>query len=560
VQLEYVSNLKSDGAIKKALRNLPSGLDDTYERILSEILSKTPSEAQQVKAVLQWLVGSYDLLTLDQLAEAVSIQVQDTRLDRDMIFTDPEDLVALCRSLAVVDRSLEPPVVALAHFSVKEYLQSDRIALSSARFFQIKDSQVHCDLANACIQYLSFDDFADTAPKTDLATLRSTAILSSTYPLLRYAAEHWPKHLRACDMSADEFIRIIRPRLCWFLEAERGCAEGDKIGHQYSSWLGLWHFVCMACLQYNGCHDGCLYQPPIYHAILFGLEHVFDVLLPHFHDINNQFRGGWTPLTAALSARHSRIAKDLLHAGADPNVPASNKIKSLTPLHVAAENAMEDMVEALLRAGADPHARTTTGTTPFYRAARGGSMRILQMLYDAGADVNARTWDNWTALCEPILDNRVDVVQQLLLWGADCNVASIQDMTPYSLAVSLGRQEIVEVLKDKTSPEHRSARTMLVDHSQGDNTDGTIVPEQLQLGSSSVRKGIGTDFPTLKAVVTRRTVKSARIHWSTSSTVKPTLPGRWTCDRCGCNNNPALCGGRCVQCNALIASRFGGKV
>jgi hypothetical protein len=452
VQLEYISNLKSDGAIRKALRNLPSGLDDTYERILSEILSKTPAEAQQVKEVLTWLVGSYDLLTPDQLAEAISVPAQDTHLDKDMILTDSEDLIALCRSLAVMDRSFDPPIAALAHSSVKEYLQSDRIALGSAGFFHVKDLHLHRDLAEVCIKYLSFDNFADTAPMAALATEEKTAAVSSEYHLLRYAAEHWFKHLKACDISAEEFTSIVQPKLSWFLEP-------DKDGHHYSSWLSVWHFACMACVQYEACYEGCSYQPPIYHAILFDLEHAFDILLPRAHDIDGRFCGGWTPLTAALSAGHSAIAMKLLHAGADPNIATSNKIKSLTPLHVAAENAMEDMAEALLRAGADPHARTTTETTPFFRAARGGSMRVLQMLYNAGCDVNARTWDNWTAIFEPVLHNRVDILRQLLLWNADCNITNKQGLTPYSLGLSLDREEIIQILADRTLPKLRTAQT-----------------------------------------------------------------------------------------------------
>ena len=151
LHLEYVSNLRSDGAIKNALFNLPSGLDDTYERVLSEILLRTPHEAEQVKIVLRWLVGSYDLLSLDQLAEVVSVQARDTQLDMDMIVTDPEDIVASCKSLVVVDRSFDPPVAALAHSSIKEYLRSNRIAASSVSFFYVKDSDVRRDLAKTCM-------------------------------------------------------------------------------------------------------------------------------------------------------------------------------------------------------------------------------------------------------------------------------------------------------------------------------------------------------------------------------------------------------------------------
>jgi ankyrin repeat protein len=388
---------------------------------------------------------------------------------------------------------------------------------------------------------LSFDNFADTAPKAALAALTTTVAMKSTYCFLRYATQYWPNHLRACNISAQEFATVIQPRLRWFLEP-------DENGCHYSSWLSCWHFVCMACVHYSGCHEGCTYQSPIYHAILFGLEHAFDILLPGAHDLDCQFQGGWTPLTAALSARHSGIAMKLLRAGADPRVAAGPKIKSLTPLHIAAENAMEDMAEALLRAGADPHAESTSGTTPFYRAARGGSMRILQTLYDAGCEVNARTWDNWTALFEPVLDDRIDVVRQLLSWGADCNIVSAQGMTPYSLAVSLDRDEIIPVLGEKTSLKHQQAMIIEVDD-RGDHDE--ISSDLAESGSLSDSLCASNNSQSLRTSQLRSLVhqRPSRLKKQPQKG-RPSLRGWWICDRCGARNNPALCPSRCNICNS----------
>jgi len=449
VQLEYVCNFKSDGAIKAALRNLPSGLDDTYEQVLSDILQKTPAEAEIVRTILKWLFGSYYLLTPSELAEAVSIQPEDTFLDIEMIATDPEDLVALCRSLVVIDRSHDPPLVSLTHFTVKEYLRSDRLANSSASFFHMTESQVHLDLAVICTQYLAFRDFADTAPLATLATFDATALLIRRYVLLHYAAEHWAKHIKASKLCKDDFERAIRPRLQWFLQP-------DVDGHNYSSWQSVWYYGVPENEQWD---FGCFHELPFYHAILLGLEPVFDILLPQVSSINDRFKDDWTPLTAALKMRRLGIARKLLDAGADPNIAAGKNRNALTPLHVAAENGLEDMAELLLNIGADPHARTITETTPMYRAARGGSLRIMQMLHELGCDVNARTWDNWTAIFDPVLRNRIDLLEQLLLWDADCNITTRQGVTPFSLALSLGREQIVQILADKTSPECQKART-----------------------------------------------------------------------------------------------------
>lgn len=149
----------TDRAIKAALTSLPKGLDDTYERILQQIISKTPEKIEEVRLILQWLVESMAPMTLHQLAEAISIQPDDNKLDPDGITTDPEDLVAMCRSLVVLDRSIHPPVVRLAHFSVEEYLLSDYITHSSVACFHIDPSVVDLKIAQTCIQYISFQDF-----------------------------------------------------------------------------------------------------------------------------------------------------------------------------------------------------------------------------------------------------------------------------------------------------------------------------------------------------------------------------------------------------------------
>lgn len=447
VQLEYVSGFKSDGAIKSALRNLPSGLDDTYESVLSEILLKTPAEAETVRTILKWLFGTYHVLTLDELAEAVSIQPEDAFLHVEMIATDPEDLVALCRSLVVIDRTYDPPLVALTHFTVREYLHSQRLASSSARFFHMTEPLVHRDLASLCVQYLGFQDFAKTAPVELLTTSDVSCPLRLLYALKQYAAEHWAKHLEESKLCSEDFVRTIMPRLRWFLRP-------DEDGNQYSHWQNVYRVPRFLLRETLFPHES-----PFYYVIFSGLEPILDVLLPGVSDLNGRFADSWTPLTVALAARHSGIARKLLNAGADPNTAAGRVHNALTPLHVAAENGMEDMAKLLLLAGANPHARTITGTTPMYRAARGGSLQIMQMLYMSGSDVNARTWDNWTVIFDTVLSDRIDLLNQLLLWGADCNILNRQGMSPYSLAVCLGRGEIVQMLEEKSSPQGRRART-----------------------------------------------------------------------------------------------------
>jgi hypothetical protein len=127
--------------IRKALRDLPKTLDDTYARLFLEIDDGYREEA---RVALLWLAFSDRPLLLTELAEAIVINPRSDRpFDPEDRFPDPESVLEIFSSLvsilpndpqgAVIGRGR----VTLAHFSVKEYLVSDRIREGPAQHFAI---------------------------------------------------------------------------------------------------------------------------------------------------------------------------------------------------------------------------------------------------------------------------------------------------------------------------------------------------------------------------------------------------------------------------------------
>ncbi len=78
----------------------------------------------------------------------------------------------------------------------------------------------------------------------------------------------------------------------------------------------------------------------------------------------------------------------LMYAGA--NVRATTRLGAYTPLFLASQAGHADVMDALIKGGADPKAADPAGTTPLMEAAASGHTDAVQVLLDHGVDVNAK--------------------------------------------------------------------------------------------------------------------------------------------------------------------------
>ena len=102
--MDALKKCLTPSGVKKALRELPSTLDETYERIIRNI----PAEySKQAFSVLQLLVVSYRPLTMNEVAEALAIDCEDLTFDPDENrLCDENDIFEICSTL--VTRSVAP--------------------------------------------------------------------------------------------------------------------------------------------------------------------------------------------------------------------------------------------------------------------------------------------------------------------------------------------------------------------------------------------------------------------------------------------------------------------
>ena len=71
-----------------------------------------------------------------------------------------------------------------------------------------------------------------------------------------------------------------------------------------------------------------------------------------------------------------------------------------SPLRSATHEENFEVVEALLKHGADPNHRSITNFTPLHNAARANQVKIVKLLLDHGADPNIVDLDGFTAFME----------------------------------------------------------------------------------------------------------------------------------------------------------------
>jgi ankyrin repeat protein len=105
---------------------------------------------------------------------------------------------------------------------------------------------------------------------------------------------------------------------------------------------------------------------------------------------------GTTALHWAVRQGDGEIIDRLLKAGA--NVSAANRY-GVTPLHLAAVNGDAATIKRLLDAGANVNSLGADGETPLMTVARGGHVEAAKVLIERGADIEAReAWHGQTAL------------------------------------------------------------------------------------------------------------------------------------------------------------------
>jgi Ankyrin repeats (3 copies)/NACHT domain len=341
--------------IEEALNQLPKDLDETYSRMLSQIPERYVDTAY---TILQWLAFSDRPLKLIEAAEVVvftegsslGCERYPVSVDPTNRF-DPQHIRAILSGLVTVSsldervNTSQDGVIAFAHFSVKEYLECNRV---EPKRFRLLESAAHWFILKSCLAYIHR---YDNQPSKESG--------SEQLPLLLYACKYWPHHAIALYRHEDQAVG----RMAELLTIHKGptlilstrIALGLK-NHQFQETLS-----------------------PILRHLLKNLEGEKSFTELKF-DVESNIA-----LHSASKMGEKGLVKLLLDGGVNVN---KKDYYSRTALHYAALHGHEAVVEQLLQTGADIEEKDKGGGTPLASAIENGYDVVIKLLLMKGAQVD----------------------------------------------------------------------------------------------------------------------------------------------------------------------------
>jgi ankyrin repeat protein len=441
---------------------LPKSLDDTYKRILKEINNSNWVHAYRL---LQCLVVASSPLQVEELAEVLAFDLSTTgipKLNADWRWENQEQTVlSACSSLVSIITHNGARVVQFSHFSVKEFLTSDRLAsCMDVSQFYIPIEPSHMILAQACLGVLlRLDD------RTDNESVRKI-------PLYRYAAKYWVGHAQFGNVefdikdAMDYFFDMEKPHLSAWVRLERpydlftvSMNQGPRdvppaaAPLYFAAWKGFRGLVERLIVKnpQQVHHLGGLYGAPLSASVHGGHIEVVQLLFTHGANINSRSADNWTPLHIASLEGHLEIVKWLLDEDADVN---SQEKHGLTPLHFAAFGGHLEVCQMLLERGeAEVNSRAYNGYTPLLCAIESGNPDVLQLLLDHNADVHIDNKGN-TPLHFSAEDGNLKIAQLLLERNVDVNSRNDNGSTPFLKALETGNLDVAWLLLDHNADVH----------------------------------------------------------------------------------------------------------
>ena len=451
--------------------------------------------------MLQCILVAVRPLRVEELAEVLAFEFDGAQGEVPkyraawQLDDQTQAVLATCSSLVTIvnDGRYGRQVVHFSHFSVKEFLMSDRLGDFSR--YHIHHTSAHVVLTQACLgALLHLDDNGDAKSVQDL-------------PLAKYAAQHCVEHVQFQGVAP-----CVKNGLETLFDPDRP---------HFVAWLGIYNMEDSHWQYYTAPKPN-----PLYYAVCCGLYDLVDHLAIKHPQIMDAISGRFKfPLFAALEKDQIEIVELLLKRGANVDARGTSGTTMLLEVLSRPQHNLVRIVTLLLKHGADVNAQTTTFRSSLHLAEYRGELKVAQIILDYMPDVNSQDGDGRTPLhilleCETNNEdgalnharllfergaevNRRDkheqtlamvrdwfqLAQILLEKGADVNVASYNGKTPLHILLECRRINEDEALNHARLLFERGTEVNKRDKQKQTPLHLTMVQDWFQLARILLEKG-----------------------------------------------------------------------
>ncbi|KAK5656848.1 hypothetical protein OQA88_4396 [Cercophora sp. LCS_1] len=478
-QIDHLRELATDRLKLDALKKLPPTLAGTYERILERVNTR-PRETQDVVRQTLCLVSYRGMpITIPELREAVSLcQGADISDPNDIITED--DIALRCSSL--VRKSNDGRRFEFAHFTVREFLQSEGLIGSPLEQYHITESKVSVVLTACSVRYLLQPTFATANPGSSASTKDYLKSLFDKHQFFGYASRHWVSNTDD-SWGVDPSTRTLVEELFdsnksgnfvnWAVEICRYFSY-DMPWTVNSSTRGM---VGVAQLDRLAQMIKRRDFTPLHLACILGIPWLCESLLQKGAriDINSQVG---TPLQCAVLGPYAFFSGDIHRS-----VCVNFERFSIASRH--------ETLQLLLEAGADYSSLCNVGNqvySPLHHSLtvglRIGDCRLFLELWKAGASVDSETLQLFSQMIE---DNNLFMVpQRVAAFGRaiEAIMDFIHDMeTEECLAIRAAVMRFFKMTNTKSAYRWEKPLSIKFNFgsSQNGNTDASLVEAEVAI-------------------------------------------------------------------------------
>ncbi|KAJ6783166.1 hypothetical protein PWT90_03737 [Aphanocladium album] len=473
-----------DADIRNALNNLPKSLEETYARIISRIGTLT-RRTELMQRIFRWVAAAKRPLALEELREAVAIEIGQTHRRTDLLTHDISRVVLWSENILQIAEE-EPRQVRFAHSSIYDFITKKA---SSQRLadFQVDIKEVNHLLGELCVTYLNFDDFNTTItrrqqpvqlPPMDMLNavysrelkLTKSATLSNAvtkmvskyrkdvpdlgkaaesyggaaaesiqncYPFLEYAAAFWPLHTVDFQNERSRTWNL----LLHLVVDDSTPASRPWEAEMYDSSLLIWSQKTRHRSLFRHSISGIkTYRALVGFVFLYtaadGDEEFVAIALPTMLQFVTTAPATSMDSPTYMLAHALEVASNMGHANVVEHLMKTGlELDAAAALQAASEDGRLEVVELLLRY----------------------NVKINDIVYPKGSTlicsgIRRKSGDRigygQTALQAACQHGHIEVVERLLAANADVNAAAGQDggKTALEAAYCSGRMDIVERL------------------------------------------------------------------------------------------------------------------